>query len=73
MLLLADVDGDGMLELVTGHTDRAVYVHKLEADCQKQTNAQSQPNIGIIFMFSLIYYFVSHWKPVSGNKICLSA
>ncbi|KAL9961416.1 hypothetical protein ACROYT_G030350 [Oculina patagonica] len=45
VLLLADVDGDGMFELVTGHADRAVYVHKLEADCQEQTDAQSQPNI----------------------------
>ena len=49
MLLLADVDGDGMLELVTGHADRAVYIHKLEqTECQEQTEVQNQPSIGII-------------------------
>jgi hypothetical protein len=26
--LIADVDDDGVCELVTGHTDRVVFVHK---------------------------------------------
>lgn len=63
MLLLTDVDGDGKLELVTGHADRAVYVHKLETDSQEQIDVQNQPNKGIIFKFPLIYHSViCSWK-----------
>ena len=47
ILLLADVDGDGMLELVTGHADRTVYVHKLEAGRQAKTAVQNHLIIGI--------------------------
>ena len=31
ILVLVDVDGDGELKLVTGHADRVVHIHKLEA------------------------------------------
>lgn len=47
ILLLADVDGDGMLELVTGHADRTVYVHKLETGSQEKTAVQNHLIIGI--------------------------
>ena len=46
-MLLADVDGDGMLELVTGHADRTVYVHKLKTGCQEKTAVQNHLVIGI--------------------------
>lgn len=49
ILLLADVDGDGKLELVTGHADRSVYVHKLETGCREETDVQNHPTIGIGF------------------------
>lgn len=41
ILLLADVDGDGKLELVTGHADRTVYVHKLKTGRQEKTAVQN--------------------------------
>jgi len=41
ILSLADVDCDGRLELVTGHADRTVYVHKLETGCQEKTDVQN--------------------------------
>ena len=50
ILLLADVDGDGMLELVTGHADRTVYVHKLEPGCQEKTAVQNHLIIGTALM-----------------------
>lgn len=49
ILLLADVDGDGKLELVTGHADRSVYVHKLETGCREETDVQNHSTIGIGF------------------------
>ena len=50
IILLADVDGDGMLELVTGHADRAVYIHKLHVvkECQRQSDVCDQPSTGVI-------------------------
>ena len=47
ILLLADVDGDSMLELVTGHADRTVYVHKLETGSQEKAAVQNHLIIGI--------------------------
>jgi len=32
------VDGDGLLKLVTGHADRAVHIHKLEADNDRDSS-----------------------------------
>lgn len=48
VVLLADVDGDGLLKLVTGHADRVVHVHKLEADNHRlqETATLAQPNKG---------------------------
>lgn len=50
IILLADVDGDGMLELVTGHADRAVYIHKLHVvkEHHKQSDVCDQPSTGVI-------------------------
>ena len=50
IILLADVDGDGMLELVTGHADRAVYIHKLHVvkECHRQSDVCDQPSTGVI-------------------------
>lgn len=36
-----------MLELVTGHADRTVYVHKLKTGCQEKTAVQNHLIIGI--------------------------
>ena len=42
VLLLADVDGDGLLKLVTGHADRVVHIHNLV----QEPGAKCQPNTG---------------------------
>ena len=42
VLLLADVDGDGLLKLVTGHADRVVHIHNLV----EEPGAKGQPNTG---------------------------
>lgn len=42
VLLLADVDGDGLLKLVTGHADRVVHVHKLEMN--KNQDIETKPS-----------------------------
>ncbi|EDO34581.1 predicted protein [Nematostella vectensis] len=39
-LLIADIDGDGLCEMVTGHTDREVYVHRWIAE---QLTTESSP------------------------------
>lgn len=44
VVLLADVDGDRKLKLVTGHADRVVHVYKLEADDEQVTTFQDQEN-----------------------------
>ena len=60
-MLLADVDGDGMLELVTGHADRTVYVHKLETASQEKTAVQNHLIIGIHGLrYLLCSYLLSH-------------
>ena len=60
-MLLADVDGDGMLELVTGHADRTVYVHKLETASQEKTSVQNHLIIGIHGLhYLLCSYLLSH-------------
>ncbi|XP_048590330.1 KICSTOR complex protein ITFG2 [Nematostella vectensis] len=42
-LLIADIDGDGLCEMVTGHTDREVYVHRWIAE---QLTTESSPAKG---------------------------
>ena len=42
VLLLADVDGDGSLKLITGHADRVVHVHKLQADQNTEAGVQEK-------------------------------
>ena len=42
VLLLADVDGDGSLKLITGHADRVVHVHKLQADQNTEAGVQEE-------------------------------
>lgn len=42
VLLLADVDGDGSLKLITGHADRVVHVHKLQADQNTEARVQEK-------------------------------
>ncbi|XP_074607586.1 KICSTOR complex protein ITFG2-like isoform X1 [Acropora palmata] len=44
ILLLVDVDGDGELKLVTGHADRVVHIHKLEAYNEPVTPVQDEEN-----------------------------
>ncbi|KAK2548328.1 KICSTOR complex protein ITFG2 [Acropora cervicornis] len=45
ILLLVDVDGDGELKLVTGHADRVVHIHKLEAYNEPVTPVQDEVNM----------------------------
>ena len=42
VVLLADVDGDGSLKLITGHADRVVHVHKLQADQNTEAGVQEE-------------------------------
>lgn len=42
VVLLADVDGDGSLKLITGHADRVVHVHKLQADQNTEAGVQEK-------------------------------
>ena len=42
VVLLADVDGDGSLKLITGHADRVVHVHKLQADQNTEAGLQEK-------------------------------
>ena len=42
ILVLVDVDGDGELKLVTGHADRVVHIHKLEAYNEPVTPVQDE-------------------------------
>ena len=42
VVLLADVDGDGSLKLITGHADRVVHVHKLQADQNTEASVQEK-------------------------------
>ena len=42
ILVLVDVDGDGELKLVTGHADRVVHIHKLEAYNEPATPVQDE-------------------------------
>ena len=42
VVLLADVDGDGSLKLITGHADRVVHVHELQADQNTEAGVQEK-------------------------------
>ena len=57
VVLLADVDGDGSLKLITGHADRVVHVHKLQADQNTEAGVQEKLLTGTFGMraFSTVY------------------
>ena len=55
VLLLADVDGDGSLKLITGHADRVVHVHKLQADQSTEGGVQEKLLTGTFGMGQLVY------------------
>ncbi|XP_015755017.1 PREDICTED: integrin-alpha FG-GAP repeat-containing protein 2-like [Acropora digitifera] len=42
IFVLVDVDGDGELKLVTGHADRVVHIHQLEAYNEPATPVQDE-------------------------------
>lgn len=57
VVLLADVDGDGSLKLITGHADRVVHVHKLQADQNTEAGVQEKLLTGsrLAWAFSTVY------------------
>ena len=62
VLLLADVDGDGSLKLITGHADRVVHVHKLQADQNTEAGVQEELLTGTFGMGILIVLSIQPCK-----------